>query len=126
MAERLQEQEESDKIKETNVAKKFVDKENENEKEEEDDFSTVKNKKNKKKKGKEEVNLEDDGPKVTVSLVDKRSTRIAGLPEGNLKKYIAAFKKQFNCGGQIKKEGSSMVMVMQGDHRKDIEEFLLA
>jgi translation initiation factor 1 (eIF-1/SUI1) len=67
---------------------------------------------------------EEDGPKVTASMLDKKTMRVAGLPESSLKKYLSAFKKGFNCGGQIKKEGTGMVLLLQGDHRLDIKDFL--
>jgi len=93
-----------------------------------DYFQEPESKKKKNRKGKEEILGENNScsDKVYVSFENKK-TLIEGLDEAttlktaaDLKKLIKAFKKQFNCGGNI----NLNKVVLQGDLRSDIQEFL--
>jgi len=75
---------------------------------------------------------EDTTPQHTIHLrIFQRNSRqcvttIEGLAEDlNLKKILKSFKKTFHCNGSIKKEESSLVLLLQGDHRDKVASFIV-
>ncbi len=61
--------------------------------------------------------------------VHKGYTIIEGMPEDiDCKKILKHFKKQLSCNGALKKDTNnpdSNIILLQGDHRDDVEKFLL-
>ena len=57
----------------------------------------------------------------------KSLTTVQGLPpELDLKRILRAFKKSFSCNGNIVEDPElGEVIQLQGDHRKEIGQFLL-
>lgn len=54
-------------------------------------------------------------------------TIVQGLPPKlNMKKVLTYFKKNFSCNGSIvEDETAGKVLQLQGDHRKDVQNFLI-
>lgn len=74
----------------------------------------------------------DNLPTIDIRVVQRKSkkwvTLISGLPENfQYVKLLSTFKKDFQCGGALKKdkESGEKYIMLFGDHRTTVSEFLV-
>lgn len=71
-------------------------------------------------------------PEYMVHIrVQQRTTRksytiVEDMPEDiDLKKVVKHFRKVLNVGGEVKENKGKLIILMQGDQRDEVKEFLL-
>lgn len=63
--------------------------------------------------------------------VQQRTTRksytiVEDIPEDiDLKKVVRAFRKILSCGGEVKNQKGKKIILLQGDQREHVKDFLL-
>jgi translation initiation factor 1 len=74
--------------------------------------------------------LGKESSKITIYTELRKGRRIVTIIKGiqgekqEIKDLVKRMKKSFGCGGSIEEDGKSYIILLQGDHRKRVYDFL--
>lgn len=69
-----------------------------------------------------EVNLSEDAILVSVQKMKKSMvTVLENVPEDRIDKLLSTCRLKFGCGGSVVKDTKKSAIVLQGDHKYNIE-----